>query len=160
MKIIDERIPEDLYRKIHESVPIVCVDTVVEDGKGRFLMALRKNRPEKGRWWFVGGRVCKNERLVEAIKRKMREELGTEGELIRDLGHYEYFNEEGYFNGTAAHALVVVFLVRLSEEAALRLDAQHADYRWFDAIEPDWHPYLKESLVRAGFYEKKGTPDQ
>ena len=73
-----KRIPENLYRKIHKVLPLICTDVVVVGGQRKkfFLLVKRKNKPEKGKWWFPGGRIYKNELLKDAAVRKVREETG------------------------------------------------------------------------------------
>ena len=53
-----ENIPLELYKRIHKTMPIPCVDVVIRH-KDRFLLCKRKNEPAKGLYWFVGGRVLK-----------------------------------------------------------------------------------------------------
>ena len=66
-------IPQDLYNEILSTMPIICVDGIIQKG-GETLLLLRDNEPEKGKWWFPGGRVLKGERLEDAINRKIKEE--------------------------------------------------------------------------------------
>src|SRR5271157_2141659 len=98
MKPVVSRVPVKLYRQMHRYLPILCVDLVVTDGK-RFLLVRRVNQPERGRWWFPGGRVLKNERLIEVARRKLREETGLHPTSLKQLGIYEYFSKIGYFPG-------------------------------------------------------------
>ncbi|MBI4085278.1 MAG: NUDIX domain-containing protein [Candidatus Liptonbacteria bacterium] len=143
-------IPEKIYRIVHNSLPIVCADIVVSDGRGRFLMVKRKNEPEKGKWWFPGGRILKNETLREGAIRKLAEETGLKPKRVKELGVYEYFNPTGYFRGTNTHAIAFPFYMEISA-AKVKLDAQSSDWKWFDRASSGWHPYLKYSLKRAGF---------
>lgn len=151
MRPVSRRIPEKLYREIHARLPIVCVDMVVHDGRGRFLLVRRANEPERGKWWFSGGRLLKNERLAAAARRKLREELGALGRVEKQIGVYEYSRPKGYFPGMTSHAICIVYKVRLSRRSAVRLDSQSADVRWFRRINRSWNPYIKEFLEKAGF---------
>ncbi len=147
---VTKPIPEKIYRVIHRSLPIVCTDIIVSDGRGRFLLVKRKNKPEKGRWWFPGGRILKNETLKEAAIRKLKEETGLKPKKIKSMGSYEYFSETGYFPGTNTHAIAFPFLVEVSP-AGVRIDSQSSDWKWFDRVNSGWHPYLKKFLKEAGF---------
>lgn len=154
MKAVARRIPLSLYRRIHALVPLVCVDLVVIGhlrGKRYFLLVRRKNQPERGKWWFPGGRIFKNERLHAAALRKLKEETGLKGSVKAPLGIYEYFSRIGYFPGMSSHMLAVVYLAAVSARDKIALDFQSSDKKWFNKINPKWHPYLKEKLRAAGF---------
>src|SRR3989344_3312511 len=100
------RIPDILYQEIIENVPICCVDIVVLH-KGKVLLTLRKNEPEKGKWFYQGGRLLKNEKVEDAVKRKAKEEIGIDVKVIKKIGTYEYFCKEysSYKLATGFHAI-------------------------------------------------------
>ena len=52
-------IEEELYQKIREVIPTVCVDLIVTNVDGFYLLGKRTERPAKGLWWFPGGRIFK-----------------------------------------------------------------------------------------------------
>lgn len=155
MKVVAKKIPQALYRKIHQLLPIVCVDLVVIDGRGHFLLVKRKNKPEAGLWWFVGGRIFKNETLKKAVLRKLKQETDLRGTIQKQLGVYEYFSKAGYFKGTNAHAIAIVFLVKADIKDEVILDWQSSDSQWFRHIGRNWHPYLKQYLKLVGFTQRR-----
>lgn len=122
------------YKRVMETMPVVCVDCLVRNGKGEFLLVRRRNEPLKGEFWVPGGRLLRGERLEDAVRRKMREEIGVEVEIAGSLGFFEEFfdrtaqDAEGGF-----HAVSFLYLVRpLSED--IRLDEQSSDWGWFTDI--------------------------
>jgi colanic acid biosynthesis protein WcaH len=120
------------YRKILSTVPIVCVDCLVINDKGEYLLVKRKNEPLKGEYWVPGGRLHKNERLTDAVRRKMREEIGVEVEIVKGLGYFEEFFErtaEGAEGG--AHSISFLYLVK-PKSYDMRLDDQSLEWGWFD----------------------------
>lgn len=142
--------PEE-YAKIYARVPIPCVDLVVTYNN-KFLLGLRVNEPEKGKWFLPGGRTLKNETLLEAAVRKASEELG----IIADQSKFklltveDYMTDRGPFGGSY-HCVVTIFLLKLDKEPILTMDAQHSKLEWFSKIDPSWHPYVTEALLCAGF---------
>jgi len=150
MKVITAKVPEKLYREIHKYVPLPCVDIVVVAGK-EFLLVKRKNKPEQDKWWLVGGRVLKNERLAEAALRKLKQETGLNGRVGKFLGIYEYFSKVGYFPGMNAHMIALDFVVHVNQKDRIRLDWQSSRFRWCRKIEPDLPPYVKEFLRPCRF---------
>ena len=151
--ILGKRIPENLYRKIHKVLPLICTDVVVVGGQRKkfFLLVKRKNKPEKGKWWFPGGRIYKNELLKDAAVRKVREETGLKALKIKQLGIYEYFSQVGYFKGTNSHMLAVVHLAHVNIHNKVIIDWQSSGSKWESKINPKWHPYIKTFLRKAGF---------
>ena len=126
----------DTFRLVVASTPLVAIDLVVDDGAGRFLLGLRKNRPAQGAWFVPGGRIHKNERLAAAWARIVTAELGpraaqTRREDATFLGVFEHLYEDGFGGPEASthyvvlgHALTVPGL-----DLAALPSAQHGAYR-------------------------------
>lgn len=75
-----------MKREYPES-PIVGVGGVIFDG-ATVLLAKRGQEPAKGTWSLPGGAVELGEKVVDALKREIREEIGIEievGGLVRVL---------------------------------------------------------------------------
>ena len=153
---MDKRfISENLYKKIVTLLPICCVDLVVKMANS-FLLAKRLDTPYKGIWFFPGGRIFFGESFEAAIKRKLKEELNIRNfRKIKFLGAENLKFQRGRF-GKPGQTKVNVFLVKISkgDGSRLRLDKTHSEWRWFDAIRKDFHPYLKKFLTLAGFKQK------
>ncbi len=149
--LVHKKIPEKIYKEIHRSLPLVCVDIAVTDGSGRFLLVKRTNDPEAGQWWFPGGRILKNELLREAALRFLERETGLRGSVSALLGFHEYFAAPGYFPGMNAHTIAFVFTVNVKRNSTFRLDSQSSDAQWFSKINPVWDPYVRRFLKEAGF---------
>ena len=147
IKITERRIPKPLFRNIHRVLPVLCVDIVVTHGR-KFLLVERKNAPAKGFWWPPGGRLLKNERIIDAVQRKLREETGLTGGSPQLLGAAEHFSNPGYFKGFGSHTVVFVFKIEASSFSTVKLDSQSSKSGWFSAINPSWHPYVRD-CVRA-----------
>ncbi len=123
------QIPDDLYRRIIDAIPILCVDIVLKDGD-RFLLVKREREPLKGRWWVPGGRVLKGETIITAARRKIREELGARAEILEPLGYYEKLfkkNEFGVESGI--HTLSIVVSAR-PLTSKIRLDYQSSAWKY------------------------------
>ena len=67
---------KSIYKQVMESVPIVCVDALIVNEKGEYLLVKRKNNPLKNKFWMIGGRLYKDEHTQKGIKRKIKEEIG------------------------------------------------------------------------------------
>lgn len=74
-------------RREYPESPIVGVGGVIFDGAS-VLLAKRGQEPAKGTWSLPGGAVELGERVVDALKREIQEEVGIEievGGLVRVL---------------------------------------------------------------------------
>ncbi len=147
-----EIIPENLYQKIITLLPICCVDIIVKKDKS-FLLVKRLENPAKNQWWFPGGRLLFNESLLQAVKRKFKEELNIEKfKKIKFLGIKETKFKKGKF-GQPVYSINNVFLVSLAEKECfnIRADKTIAEYKWFNNIQKGFHPYIKKFLKLAKF---------
>ncbi|MBM3295584.1 MAG: NUDIX domain-containing protein [Candidatus Aminicenantes bacterium] len=130
-------IPEDLFRRIVEVLPILCVDVVIRDKRGKYLLVKRTHEPLKGEWWVIGGRVWKGEQLADAAARKIREELSLDiaPESLTCLGYYEdVFERNALEIPSGLHTLGVVFGAEIDGRETARLDGQSAGWTYADAL--------------------------
>lgn len=149
-------IPQESYEQILENMPVCCVDMVVHRD-GKVLLVYRKNEPEEERWWVPGGRILKGERLDEAVKRKIKEEVGLDVIDIKFIGIQEYFSDKTVFENvkTGTHCIVGVYLVEVNGE--VKLDSTSSDYkwigkRWFETNREKLDDYVKKALKDSGVF--------
>ncbi len=147
-------ISQELYQQILKLMPLVCVDLLIRNKNSKFLMLRRKNNPERGSWWFPGGRVQFGEQRKEAVFRKLDEECGflpidvrSVSELATcDLMLTEINSREFY------HAVTTVFLVEIDSAKNPKLDNQSSQFSWqtIDAWQKEsLHPFLRSALSRV-----------
>lgn len=145
---MNNKIPDKLYEQICENMPVLCIDVIVLH-EGKVLLIQRKEEPEKGNWWFVGGRIHKNEVFGEAAKRKVFEETGLRVKIIKKMDLYNYkFQRSRFPNLTdGLHTPTLVFLVEPIGEVKIRLDGTILNYRWVTHIE-EGLPYFVKRILR------------
>ncbi len=68
-----EWIPERVWRQVKRSIPIPCVDVLLENSKGEILLGWRKITPYGNVWATPGGRICRGESLRSAADRILNE---------------------------------------------------------------------------------------
>ncbi|MBP7087942.1 MAG: NUDIX domain-containing protein [Candidatus Omnitrophica bacterium] len=124
-------IPREEYKKIIDVLPILCVDIMVQNPKGEYLLVKRANEPLKGQWWVIGGRVLKGETLVEAAMRKVKEEVGILIDTVKPIGYYEEISHTNHFSQeTPLHSVSVVFLTHIDGSQKVTLDSQSSDWKY------------------------------
>ncbi len=126
-----------------ENMPVVCVDAVIMNELGEYLLVKRKNEPLKNKLWMVGGRLHKDELTKDAIKRKIKEEVGISSGVIKYLGHFEEFFEktEQKISGKF-HSISFVYLVFIDSKTDIKIDKQSLDYKWVKKLPKIFGKYL------------------
>lgn len=141
----------EVFLGVVQLTPLVSVDLVVRNRAGQVLVGLRANRPAQNCWFVPGGRVCKDERIAEAIERVSESELGIRVglEQARFLGVYEHLYEDNFAGqpGFGTHYIVLAHEIVLDGPLPESTDNQHAAFRWMDVAEllasPDVHENTK-----------------
>ncbi|CAM3518019.1 GDP-mannose mannosyl hydrolase [Bordetella sputigena] len=134
-------------------LPLVSIDLLLRDARGRYLLGLRGNPPARGHWFVPGGRIRKGEALAQALDRLADEELGMKlpPASWRLRGVYEHFYDVNFAgeSGMPTHYVVLAYHAQLPPGplAAALPAAQHLGYRWDTpedaARDADVHPYTK-----------------
>lgn len=134
MKIIEE----DLYKDIIHALPILCVDLLIKNSEGKYLLHLRDNEPLKNEWWVPGGRVHKEEKIHSAASRKCKEELGFVITNWKIVGIYEDTYERNSFNTpTIFHGVSVVLTASKDvDENQIILDEQSSKWAYRKKLPP------------------------
>ncbi|MGA9347297.1 MAG: NUDIX domain-containing protein, partial [Anaerolineae bacterium] len=103
-------ISTEQYTEIVRVLPILCVDVVVMNTNGEYLLVKRANEPRKGHWWVIGGRVFRGETMEQAAIRKVKEEVGLDAQSFRPIGYYEeVFGKNPFGLASELHAVSIVF---------------------------------------------------
>jgi colanic acid biosynthesis protein WcaH len=128
-------LPEDTFKTVIASTPLVSIDLVVKNNAGQYLLGYRNNKPAQGYWFIPGGRILKDERKNDAFTRLVKAELGIDL-VISDAefdGVYEHFYDD-YVFGDEVSTHYVVLAYQLAVDIALDdlPDVQHSQYKWFD----------------------------
>ena len=152
----DERggeISDELYHDILHHMPIPTCDVLfLNPARNKTLLFKRRNKPVQGVYYTLGGRLAKNEKLLDCAARKLKGEVGMVAS-VSDLemgGVNEEIFEDSAFPGINSHCVNTVFGYVLSDEAAAalreKMDGQHSEYKWFDVADPDLHPLIQKKL--------------
>ena len=136
-------IPERLFAKIVNRLPIASVDAVIVVD-GSLLLMRRKNSPARGEWWLPGGRIHRGESLEETLRREVREETGLEISAYKLVGVYSrVFSER--------HDITIAYLCEC--KGRVSMNDEHSEYAFFRSLPADLHPLLLQTL-RDSDWEK------
>ncbi len=145
-------IPTDEWQTVVRHLPIASVDLVVAHDDG-VVLGRRTNEPAKGRWFMPGGRLRKGERLLEAVTRVGKEELGVDVDVRRRLGVHDHVWETHDVPGVATKQYVSHgFLVEPTADPVTGGpgDSQHDEIRVFRSRPQELHEYVATYLDEAG----------
>ena len=145
------KIPEKLYMQIKGSIPILCVDVLVKTDTG-VLLEVRDHWPAKNKAWVIGGRVYYGESLEHAIERKVKDELGLNVKIIKQVGIYSTV----FSKGGNTHTVNVVYLVEKTG-GKLRPNNEYRRLIYVDKIESNLHPFIKRALSDSRVFDEKKT---
>jgi colanic acid biosynthesis protein WcaH len=131
--------------------PLVSIDLIIRDPKGRVLVAFRRNEPAKNCYFVPGGRIRKNETIGAAFQRILQAETGLEFgfEQARLLGVFQHIYPTNRLEHKdyGTHYVVLAYEISLSEKPRITLDAQHESGRWMNDRELraalDVHEFVK-----------------
>ncbi len=131
-------IPPDQYSEIIRVLPILCVDIIIKNINGEYLLVKRNNEPKKDEWWIIGGRVLKGETLQSACLRKAKEEAGLRISNVSPIGYYELFADKNAFGlPFAYHTVSVVFEATIDDLQRVRLDKQSKEFKFSKSLPSD-----------------------
>jgi colanic acid biosynthesis protein WcaH len=144
------QIPEDEYLRILECLPIICVDLLIIN-EGKCLLLLRNREPAKDTYWFPGGRIYKNETIINAALRKAKEETNLYCSFERIISVEESIFERKGDMIMDLHTVNVCCLIFVKDYTGIKIDQLHSNYKWIDKIDPSYHPAIKNPLLKLGF---------
>ena len=143
-------IPDPIYRQILEVMPIPCVDIVVRNPAGEVLLLMRENEPDKGKWWFPGGRIHYGEKRLDAAHRKLHEECGIKTVQFKEIGTFDVLLPLP--GCRSSHAVTTVYETNIKTDRAIELDKQSSSCTWHQVsgcISTNTHSLFLECLRRA-----------
>lgn len=147
-------IEEELYSKFVELMPITCVDVLIHDDDGHILLVKRNQDPAKDEWWIVGGRLLKEETMLEAAVRKAKEEVMLDVEVEKFIGVYDkFFNTS--IQGHPTHTVCIVFLARAENLLLTDVDYTCSGFKLVKNIDDNYDPYLIQIVNDSGILERK-----
>jgi len=142
-------VPPKTYKIITDLAPIVSNDILLEH-EGKYLLLKRTIKPAEGLWWTPGTRTYKNETVLEAVQRVMREEVGLKKVKIKKfLGVMQMFCEPGKFGQKDIHYISFMFHVVPAGNLKVRLDHQHSNYKFFAKLPKGTHPFIRKIIQLA-----------
>ena len=148
-------IKNEYFKTIIQNTPLVSVDLIVKHNN-KILLGKRVNKPARSYWFTLGGRVLKNEKMQDAIKRITKEELGTVSDTIpKFIGIYEHMYDDSIFENISTHYVNIAYEINILNFDNLP-KKQHDAYQWFDLEDLMQDKYVHD-YVKDYFSIEQGT---
>ena len=154
--MITEKLPEEIWRTCVDSIPIFGIDMIIFSQKYGVLMGYRINNPAKGKLFVPGGRIYKNERIIDAFNRILLSETGLTFPFNKttSIGLYEHFYNVTSWSTLecSTHYIIEARLIEVEQEnikLKINLNEQHSNFEWIsleDIQSNDIHYYSKMYL--------------
>lgn len=107
----------------HKTPKLTVDGILLEDEK--ILLVKRNIKPFKGHWVLPGGHVDYGEKVEDALRREMKEELAISVEIKKLLGVYSDPKRD-----PRGHRITIAFLIeRIRGE--IKLDFEASEYKFF-----------------------------
>ncbi len=154
-KITNTLIPKILYSKIMGLMPICTTDVIfLNKERTKTLLFKRSNAPLKERYFSIGGRLLKGEKLLDGGVRQAFKEAGIRADKKKLIfgGVQEGLCKNSTFKNVSYHAIIIYYGYVIDEKCHIKLDSQHSDYKWFSVNDKKLHPLIKK---RVAIFVKK-----
>lgn len=132
---------ETEFWQIYKRVPRLTVEVLLRSDAGIYL-TLRRIEPCKGLWHLPGGTVRFGERLVDAVKRIARREIGIEIDEVELKGYIEYPSH--FLNGLDSP--VGIAFAAKSYCGTISVNREASQGAWFKTLPENMHDEQKEFL--------------
>ena len=134
---MNETLDEITWKECVKSVPITAIDLVFVRDKSHVLMGQRNNEPAMNSYFVPGGRVYKNERIIDAFNRILLSETGLNFPFNKttSMGLYEHFYNVTAWSSSecSTHYIIEARLIEIEQEnikLKINLNEQHSDFEW------------------------------
>ena len=149
----------DSFENIVKFTPLVAIDLCILNEENEILLGKRVNPPAKNYFFVPGGRIRKGEKISNAIRRILKDEVNFEInnqnlDMVNLIGVFEHFYDDNFYGNKLfkTHYVVLAYLFHfkmLKKLATKKVKDQHEYYIWYGNSkkrEIKIHPYIKEYL--------------
>lgn len=135
--------------------PLIAVGAVIKKG-GKVLLIKRRFEPSKEKWSIPGGLVELGERVKDAVKREIYEEVGLDIRLIKLIDVVDNIIRDE--NGRVRYHYIILDYLAVPKGGVPRGNEEALDLGWFTPDEAAKLNLTKTSrhlLRKVGFLKSK-----
>jgi mutator protein MutT len=122
----------DMIRREYSDTPLVGVGAFIKKNNS-VLLVKREHEPGKGKWSLPGGLVNLGEKIRDAIKREVEEEVGLNVDVVKIVDVFDsiVYDDKGRVR---FHYVIVGFIVEIVG-GEVRGSEEASQVKWFKAEE-------------------------
>ncbi|MBN1792246.1 NUDIX domain-containing protein [Candidatus Woesearchaeota archaeon] len=105
-------------------LPVILVAVVKDD---KILLIKRSNRPYKGYWCMIGGKMLLEESFEEASARVVKQKSGLDAKYDQMCG----VMHERVWGGVDVKHSFILFLTKMSADDQKTMPGEYGELRWF-----------------------------
>jgi colanic acid biosynthesis protein WcaH len=131
---LEMKLADNAFIDVINATPLVAIDLIVQNEQGQILLGKRRNRPAQNYWFVPGGRIRKNERSQDALRRIGKSELHIEIPAGRLQGVFDHFYDDNFFGlpDISTHYVTFAYWVEMKKDSLFLPDEQHSEMKWWD----------------------------
>ncbi len=143
------------FKTVVDCAPLVSIDFIVKNKDNKILLGRRVNKPAQDFLFSIGGRIYKNEKIIDAKQRILKDELNLDLKEYtpKFIGIFEHFYNDSFLDDKiSTHYVNFAYEINISYIQNLPKD-QHNDYVWLSLDElsnsSEVHDYVKDYFLNS-----------
>lgn len=143
------------FGQIIDSTALISIDFIVKNEDNKILLGKRVNKPAKGFFFTIGGRIYKNEKIYDTKKRILNDELNLDitNLDLKFIGVFEHFYTDSFLSDKiSTHYVNFAYEIKVSYIQDLPKE-QHSNYVWLSLEEllksKEVHNYVKDYFINS-----------
>lgn len=140
----------ETFKIVVENTPLISIDFIIKNSENKILLGKRVNKPVRNFLFTLGGRVYKDEKLDDAKKRILKDEIGLDlnDYNLKFIGVFEHFYNDSFMDDNiTTHYVNLAYEINVSHIQDLP-KKQHNEYLWLSLDEimnsSIVHEYVKD----------------
>ncbi len=121
-----------MIKREYPKHPMIGVGALIKKNNS-VLLVKREHEPGKGRWSLPGGLVNLGEKISDAIKREVKEEVGLKVDVIKIVDVFDSIEYDDK-DRVRFHYVIVGFMVKVIK-GKVRGSKEASQVKWFKADE-------------------------
>jgi mutator protein MutT len=130
---------------------IVAINAIIKNENGKILV-VKRNKNEiafPGKWTLPGGKAERGEKIIEVLKREVKEETNL------DIEDYKEYIEDFTFIRPDNHNVIGFSFLVKTKTNKVKINKDFEDYKWIDYKDIDNMDFVDNNKMKFIFEKLK-----